>query len=100
MENEINNTDYEEILTFGIVITGGGSKLNNIADLAMEGFQEEVKLGRPHSINGLNDIIDNPRYATTIGLIKYVGKNFEDYNKHKNSFIKKIKSFLKELINN
>ena len=97
-KNEINNTDYEEILTFGIVITGGGSKLNNIADLAMEVFEEEVKLGRPHSINGLNDIIDNPRYATTIGLIKYAleNKNLEIDN---NDNITKVKKNIKDFIN-
>ena len=101
-KNEINNTDYEEILTFGIVITGGGSKLNNIADLAMEVFQEEVKLGRPHSINGLNDIIDNPRYATTIGLIKYALEKkdlYVDNNDNNSDLISKIKNNIKKFIN-
>ena len=101
-KNEINNTDYEEILTFGIVITGGGSKLNNIADLAMEVFQEEVKLGRPHSINGLNDIINNPRYATTIGLIKYALEKKDldvDNNDNNSDLISKIKKNLKKFIN-
>ena len=101
-KNEINNTDYEEILTFGIVITGGGSKLNNIADLAMEVFQEEVKLGRPYSINGLNDIIDNPRYATTIGLIKYALEKKDldvDNNDNNSDLISKIKKNLKKFIN-
>ena len=74
-KNEINTADFEGMLNFGIVITGGGSKLNNTVDLAQEIFKVEIKLGEPHSINGLNDIINNPRYATTIGLIKYVSEN-------------------------
>ena len=44
------------------------------------------------------DILD-PRYATAIGLIKYAGKNFNNYNKiNQNSFISMIKNFIKELI--
>ena len=37
-----------------------------------EVFELEIKVGKPNSINGIDDIINNPRYATTIGLIKYV----------------------------
>lgn len=101
-KNEINNTDYEEILTFGIVITGGGSKLTSIVDLAREIFEEEIKLGKPHSINGLNDIINNPRYATTIGLIKYAtqNKNLELKNNENNtSLFSGIKKSIKDFIN-
>ena len=63
-----------------------------------------VKIGLPiHDFDIKNSDFDpfDPRYATSIGLIKYVGQNFENYNKTKqNSFIKKVKHFLKELINN
>ena len=52
---------YKDNLTFGIVITGGGSKLKHIEDLASDIFQQDIKLGQPHSINGINDIITNPR---------------------------------------
>jgi len=101
---EIEQSNYKGDYTFGIILTGGGSKLNGILNTASDIFSMPIKVGLPiHDFDVENsdfNILD-PRYATSIGLIKYVGKNFEDYNKkHKNSFIKKIKSFLKELINN
>ena len=101
-KNEINNSEYEDILTFGIVITGGGSKLKCIVDLAREIFEEDIKLGKPHSINGLNDIINNPRYSTTIGLIKYALENniSNQENNHKNqNVLMKIKNSIKSFIN-
>ena len=30
-----------------------------------------TKTGRPDSINGIIDIINNPRYSTVIGIVKY-----------------------------
>ena len=75
VKSEIRKYENEVNLNFGIVITGGGSKLKNIEDLAMEVFELEIKLGKPNSINGIDDIINNPRYSTIIGLIKYINDN-------------------------
>ena len=55
--------------------SGGGSKLKNIRDLAAEVFELDIQKGIPNSINGIDDIINNPRYATTIGLVKYINEN-------------------------
>ena len=75
VKSEIKKFDNDGKLNFGIVITGGGSKLENIEDLALEVFELEIKKGKPNSINGIDDIINNPRYSTTIGLIKYAATN-------------------------
>ena len=74
-KSEIKKCEDKGKINFGIVITGGGSQLNNIKDLAKEVFALDIKIGKPNSINGIDDIINNPRYATTIGLIKYVYEN-------------------------
>ena len=74
-KNEIQKIENECNLNFGVVLTGGGSNLSNIQDLAAEVFELEVQQGIPNSINGIDDIINNPRYATTIGLIKYIAEN-------------------------
>jgi len=74
-KSEIRRVENECHLNFGVVITGGGSNLENIEDLAMEVFELDAQKGIPNSINGIDDIINNPRYATTIGLIKYIAEN-------------------------
>ncbi len=74
-KSEIRRVENECHLNFGVVITGGGSNLKNIEDLAMEVFELDVQQGIPNSINGIDDIINNPRYATTVGLIKYIAEN-------------------------
>ena len=68
IKSEIRKSEKHNDLTFGIVLTGGGSRLNNIIELAEEVFELRVKIGVPDSINGIIDIINNPRYATVIGI--------------------------------
>ena len=101
-KNEISNTEHDDNLTFGIVVTGGGSKLKHIEDLASDIFQQDIKLGQPHSINGINDIITNPRYATTIGLIKYALENENSFIENESinkNFTTTIKNNLEKFIN-
>jgi len=101
-KSEIEKANFNGDYTFGIVLTGGGSKLDGILNTAYEVFNMPIKKGLP--INDFEvenieiDILD-PRYATSIGLIKYAGQNFNNYNKiNENSFISIIKNFIKELI--
>ena len=64
-QNNISNKPY------GIVITGGGSQLKNIQELAKEIFQQNIIIGYPRNIDGPEEIIKNPRFSTAIGLIKF-----------------------------
>ncbi len=104
IKNEIRKSEKHNDLTFGIVLTGGGSNLKNIIELAEEVFELKVKKGIPDSINGIVDIINNPRYATVIGIAKYVltkneiiDTSFGDYEE--NNLFEIIKNKLNKLIN-
>ena len=104
IKNEMRKSEKHNDLTFGIVLTGGGSNLKNIIELAEEVFELKVKKGIPDSINGIIDIINNPRYATVIGIAKYVStedniidSSFNDYEE--NNLIDLIKNKLNKIIN-
>ena len=71
IKSEMRKSEINNDFTFGLVLTGGGSKLKNIKELAEEIFQMPIKIGIPDSINGIIDIINNPRYSTVIGIVKY-----------------------------
>ena len=102
VKSEIEKTNFNGDYTFGIVLTGGGSKLEGILKTAYEVFNMPIKKGLPindFEIENIETDILDPRYATAIGLIKYAGQNFNNYNKiNQNSFIEMIKNFIKELI--
>ena len=99
-KNEINKSDYKGHLTFGIVLTGGGSKLNNILDLAQEIFEMPIKIGIPDSINGNPEILNNPRFSTSIGIIKYAIENKHKLQRQMEAHSKRnFKGILKEQYN-
>ena len=101
---EIDKSDYKGDYTFGIVLTGGGSKLKGISNLVYEIFKMPVKIGNPiYDFDVTTDDVDitDPRYATSIGMIKYVGENFDNYNDiNEESIFDTIESFFKKIINN
>jgi cell division protein FtsA len=55
----------------GVVLTGGASALDGLAELAEEIFEAPVRLGVPTNIGGLQDIVRNPMYATGVGLVLF-----------------------------
>ena len=81
VKNEIRKSDYFGEYTFGIVLTGGGSQLEHIADLSQEIFHQPIKIGHPQLEGGVSEKVNSPRYSTSVGLINY-GMN---HLKNKNS---------------
>ena len=55
----------------GVVVTGGSAKMEGLLPLAEEIFRMPVRLGVPHSVTGLADVVRNPIYATGVGLLMF-----------------------------
>ena len=71
LDLELTNSGYRHIITSGIVLTGGASAMEGIAELAESVFQCPVRVGTPIGLGGLIDVVNNPMYATSTGLIQY-----------------------------
>jgi cell division protein FtsA len=67
----IKRSGFFDILAAGVVITGGTARLRGIDALAEDIFHLPVKIGIPKQIGGLTDIVQDPIYATGVGLILY-----------------------------
>lgn len=74
VQAELRRSGYEDLLAAGIVLTGGTSKMEGVIELAEEIFHMPVRLGAPHNIRGLSDIVNNPIYSTGVGLLIYAMK--------------------------
>ena len=55
--------------------------MEGVIDLAEEIFHMPVRLGMPHGIQGLSDIVNNPIYSTGVGLLLY-GLQQQQENRH------------------
>jgi cell division protein FtsA len=69
---EIKRSGYSKHLSAGVVLTGGGSLIKGTADLAKEVLGMPVKIGIPGGFSsGLVREIENPIYATGVGLVMH-----------------------------
>jgi len=68
---EIRKSEFANLMTAGIVITGGGALIKGAVELAEEVFDMPVKLGIPKGFSGLIDLAKSPIHATGVGLIMY-----------------------------
>ncbi|MDA1033926.1 MAG: cell division protein FtsA [Proteobacteria bacterium] len=81
--NELIRSKLINKIASGIVITGGSSLIKNITDIAEKNFNQSVRIGYPQGVDGLRQIIENPRYATAIGLIKRGKVDYENDHRRK-----------------
>ncbi len=54
-----------------IVLTGGASQLNGVAEMARRILGRSVRLGRPMGVAGMPEAAKGPAFATAIGLLIY-----------------------------
>jgi cell division protein FtsA len=65
----VRESGYEELLSSGIVLTGGTSLLPGVGELAEDVFLKPARVGWPTYDGALSDVIRNPRFATVMGLL-------------------------------
>jgi cell division protein FtsA len=78
VQAELRRSGYEDLVPAGIVLSGGTSKMEGVVELAEEIFHMPVRVGYPQSVQGLNDIVRNPIYATSVGLLMYGAEHYQE----------------------
>lgn len=76
IQREIVKSGYQDLLSAGVVITGGSTLLEGMPELAEQVLEMPVKRGVPSGIGGLRDVVSSPKFATGVGLIKFGARNF------------------------
>ena len=71
VQAELRHSGFEEILGAGIVLTGGSSRMEGMAELAEEVFHMPVRLGLPKYVGGLSEMVRSPIYSTAVGLVLF-----------------------------
>ena len=69
VQQVLRDSGYEELLSSGIVLTGGSSLMQGMVELGEEIFHMPVRVGTPRYTGGLADVVRSPRYATAMGLL-------------------------------
>jgi len=68
---EIRKSGLEDQIAAGIVLTGGTAKMTGAVEYAEQVFQMPVRVGTPVGVKGLTEYVQDPSYATAVGLLLY-----------------------------
>jgi cell division protein FtsA len=69
VQQVLRESGFEELLSSGVVLTGGSAVMSGMVELGEEIFHMPVRLGVPRYSGGLADVVRAPRYATAVGLL-------------------------------
>lgn len=103
VKREIIKSGYDNLVSSGIVLTGGTAAMEGITELAEQVFNLPVRRGLPMGITGLVDVVKSPMYSTGVGLVQYGGKHLTgtqfqrgSENKIFNKLTSRMKEWMKE----
>jgi cell division protein FtsA len=66
---EVKRSGYDGLLAAGLVLCGGSAELAGFKELAQQVLHLPVRVGTPHDLQGLTDVLESPAYATAVGLL-------------------------------
>lgn len=69
VQQVIRDSGYDELISSGIVLTGGTSQMPGMVELAEDIFLKPVRLGVPEYTGSLADVVRSPRFSTVMGLL-------------------------------
>lgn len=104
IKREIYRAGMENLITSGVVLTGGSSLLDGSVEVAESIFNLPTRLGKPQGITGLVDVVNNPMYATAVGLVLYGARTMPEKkfrirdNNIFNRIITRMKKWFKDVI--
>ena len=70
VQQVIRDSGYEELLSSGVVLTGGSAVMPGMVELGEDIFLKPVRKGVPTYGGALADMVANPRSATVMGLLE------------------------------
>ena len=70
VQQVIRESGYEEVLSSGIVITGGSAVMPGMVELGEDIFLKPVRRGIPKYSGALSDMVAQPRAATVMGMLE------------------------------
>jgi len=86
---ELKKIGKDAFLPGGVMLVGGCSKIPHIVDLAKQRMRLPAQIGFPREMEGIVERVDDPAYATALGLVFW---GMEDRGDTREGFIPQIPS--------
>jgi len=95
IEQDIARAGLLDYLRAGVFVCGGGARIPQITKLVEKVFQMPTSIGKTNSISGIKSALDQPEFATAIGLVKF--GSFQQKKRSAGSFSEGLKKTWTEM---
>jgi cell division protein FtsA len=92
MRDNLRQAGVIELCGAGVVLTGGGSRLNGILDVAEDVLRRPARKAVPMPISKMSSQLAEPEFASTIGMILYGHRARLARGTQDSSFTSKLKA--------
>ncbi len=72
----VRESGFEEVLSSGVVLTGGSAMMPGMSELAEDIFLKPARVGVPAYDGQLADVVKSPRYSTVLGLLEEAKRQY------------------------
>ena len=94
IEQHLGKAGLLDYLRAGVVLCGGGSRIPGIQKMAENIFQMPAAIGKTNCVSGLRSALDQPEFATGIGLVKF--GSFQQKKKPAGALTRSLKDTFKD----
>jgi cell division protein FtsA len=98
VNKKICGSGYRNRINAGMVITGGTALLANVVEMAEQVFDMPVRVSFPRGVGGRIEDVESPRCTTAVGLVLYGSNDKDIIPVEHESFMSRMRSFLKNII--
>jgi cell division protein FtsA len=92
IREEMRRGGIESQIPAGIILTGGGSQLRGLPELAEKVFNLPVRIASPRGLADMSEEVSRPEYATAVGLVLYGARTRRFTSARPAGFMGKLKA--------
>ena len=71
VDQALVRSGFKSKIGAGVVLTGGTSLIEGCQELGEQIFNLPTRVGYPRNIGGIKDVVNSPKFATAVGLLRY-----------------------------
>jgi len=92
ISDEMRRSGLESQIPAGFVLSGGGARLNGLVEMMEESFHLPVRIAEPRGLADMPEQVEQPEYATVVGLVLYGAKARRTQAQRSTNFVAKLRA--------
>ncbi len=71
VDQTLIRSGFKDMIGAGVVLTGGTALIEGCQELGEQIFNLPTRIGYPRQVGGLKEVVNSPKFATAVGLLRY-----------------------------